>query len=106
MFPGSNTMKNRLVIILFLLGISNFPIVCLANDQPSIRVTAQKGILDLRQIDLSTSTVALHGEWQFYWRQLIKPGETDATTPTYISFPSLWKDNHVNGQQLSSDGYA
>lgn len=99
-------MKNRLVIILFLLCIGSFPIVCRPNGQPVMPVTAQKGVLDLRQIDLKTSSVSLHGEWQFYWRHLIKPGDTNTSTSTYVNFPSLWKDNKINGQQLSSDGYA
>lgn len=99
-------MKNCLVIIFSLLCIGNIPSVCLANDQPAFPISAQKGILDLRQIDLSANTISLHGEWQFYWRQLIKPGDTNITGTNYVSFPSLWKDDKVNGQQLSSDGYA
>src|ERR1700733_590517 len=99
-------MKVHLLVIIFLLGIGNTPIVCLANAQPAKPITAQKGILDLRNTDLSSRPLTLHGAWQFYWHQLIKPGDTLSSTPDYSDFPSLWKNKQVHGHQLSSDGYA
>jgi signal transduction histidine kinase len=77
-----------------------------ANEGPVPEIKAHEGVLDLRQIDLEKQQVPLNGEWGFYWRRLLSPAETNLTAPAYIQFPSLWKNNKINGQQLPSQGYA
>jgi len=66
---------------------------------------SKDGILDLRQHDLFGDPVSLNGEWQFYWDQLLSPGDK-GQNPHLIGFPSLWNDNIINGRKLSSQGYA
>src|SRR5690606_10385203 len=38
----------------------------------------------------SGQIVPLNGEWQFYWKKLLQPGETDAAEAEYIKVPSSW----------------
>jgi signal transduction histidine kinase/ActR/RegA family two-component response regulator len=77
-----------------------------AKGQPFASVTAQKGILDLRSVDLSRQSVRLYGEWAFYWRRLLQPGDTVAGPADFIAYPSLWKNIQLHGRQLPSQGYA
>jgi signal transduction histidine kinase/ActR/RegA family two-component response regulator len=67
--------------------------------------TAKKAILDLRQTDLSVTTINMSGEWAFFWHQLIKPDSLPLNT-NYIDYPKLWNDTKLNGVQLPSIGYA
>src|SRR5579872_1368362 len=91
------------LISLLLIGISSTS--CMAGGQPG--PVAQKGVLDLRKLDLSDGPVALDGEWGFFWRQLLGPDQLPAAgTPAYLPFPSLWKDLRLNGKPLTSQGYA
>jgi len=68
-------------------------------------ITAKKGILDLRNINLSKAPISLNGEWRFFWNQLIEPFNLPAASQ-FVNYPSLWKNQQVNGKQLSSQGYA
>jgi signal transduction histidine kinase/CheY-like chemotaxis protein len=66
---------------------------------------AEKGIIDLRQTDLSNKTITLSGEWQFYWQQLLtQPNLTEV--PTYVTLPQLWTATQVQGKNLPAQGYA
>ena len=67
---------------------------------------AKKGVLDLRNYDLSSKPASLNGEWSFYWKQLLQPGDSIPATHYYTVYPQLWKKKNLNGQLLSSEGYA
>ena len=75
--------------------------VCTASGQPA----AREGTIDLRTVDLSTRPVALSGQWQFFWNQLLSPGDS-AKDMRLVSFPSLWKNDQIDGRPLPSVGYA
>lgn len=91
------------LISLFLIGISSAS--CMAGGQPG--PMAQKGVLDLRRLDLADGPIALDGEWGFFWQQLLGPDQLPAAgTPAFTPFPSLWKDLRLNGKPLPSQGYA
>jgi signal transduction histidine kinase/CheY-like chemotaxis protein len=99
-------MKNLFQgFILFFFSIGIF-YVCLADGQPVNIPVASRGILDLRNQDLSAKPLALHGEWRFFWKQLLSPGDSVDTNPSFVSYPSLWKNDSFGGQKLSSQGYA
>ena len=87
-----------------LLGLLSF--CCNAQQTAPVLPLAQKGILDLRNTDLSKTPVSLNGEWRFYWKQLLQPGAVVPVSNDFIQYPSLWKGQQVNGQTLSSQGYA
>jgi len=67
--------------------------------------TFQRGVLDLRQVDLSKNSIDLDGEWGLYWHSLINPKDSSAP-PVYTEFPRLWSRTIINGKSLPSEGYA
>ncbi len=66
---------------------------------------AKSGVLDLRNTDLTNGKVLLNGEWEFYFGQLLNPGE-NPPIKTYTEFPTLWNNTTVNGKNLPAFGYA
>lgn len=99
-------MKYFRWIILAALYMGVVLPACVAKDQPVPAITAHKGVLDLRSINLNDQSVSLNGEWGFYWRRLIQPGDTVLSEPDYIPYPSLWKKNKLHGEPLPTTGYA
>ena len=74
---------------------------------PTVSISeAVQGELDLRGLDLSRGNVDLDGTWEFYWQQLLQPGDSIANPSAYISVPSVWDGVLVNGQPASGQGYA
>ena len=65
---------------------------------------AVNGVIDLRQHNFAQK-VNLDGQWLFYWKQLINPGNAPGKGVP-ISFPSLWSGTELNGEKLPSFGYA
>ena len=70
-------------IVLFL-----FTQHCAGMNIP-VHAVAKKGVLDLRSAPI-TDKIELNGEWVFYWRQLLNPGDKPAGKPTLTDFPSLY----------------
>ena len=66
-----------------------------------------EGILDLTPWKLDEQgNVDLHGEWAFYWNQLLPP-EYDAPPPSSFStLPSVWNGTVVDGKPISGMGCA
>jgi signal transduction histidine kinase/CheY-like chemotaxis protein len=63
---------------------------------------AQRGVIDLRNTDFSTSpTIELNGEWQFFWNELIQPDANVRRLPSFVEVPHLWNDY----PSLGSKGY-
>lgn len=89
-----------LFILSLILAACNISIA-----QNSSGPSAEKGVLDLRTFNLFGSPVSLKGEWLFYWKQMLFPGDT-ATETRVTNFPSLWNDNKIDGKKLPSQGYA
>ncbi|MDP4258938.1 MAG: ATP-binding protein [Bacteroidota bacterium] len=78
---------------------------CMANGPEDL--PARKGLLDLRALNLFDKAVTLDGEWGMYWERLVSPDSLRAAgSPAFTNFPTLWKDLNLNGQKLSSQGYA
>jgi signal transduction histidine kinase/ActR/RegA family two-component response regulator len=90
---------------LLLTVVATVSLRCRANDPGYVPPRAEKGVLDLRNIDLSENTSTLKGEWGFYWKQLVSPANT-GEAPAYVKFPELWRTLTINGEKLPSQGYA
>lgn len=101
------TMPTKKIILFFL-------ILCLHTSckQDSVLIShgstrAEKGIIDLRNIDFnsSSSTVKLHGEWDFYWNRFIHSEKQRTETPDSIkriyNLPGYW----TNSGQKEVYGY-
>jgi len=99
-------MKHALWIILVALFIGGCLPACRAKDEPLSAVTAHQGVLDLRSANLQEQSAPLIGEWQFYWRRLLQPGDTTSAAPDYVNYPSLWNKIKLHGQYLPVQGYA
>jgi signal transduction histidine kinase len=89
--------KTTLLLLCFVGVLSQV----LAEEKP----IAQKGILDLRNIDLKKTEVGLNGDWNFYWKEILRP-ETNFKNSKYIKFPQLWNNVTVGGLELTANGYA
>lgn len=66
---------------------------------------ASKGVLDLTDTYLEESSIALDGEWEFFWNELFDPNEIPAQSE-YVNFPSLWNDLENDTTSFSGQGYA
>src|SRR5688572_8321286 len=93
--------ETRFYILLLILCCNLSYGFASVNDSP----LAKEGILDLRNQSLQNK-VALDGEWEFYWHQLLNPGERALSAPELVRFPFRWSDHVVNGEKLPSFGYA
>ncbi|MDK2936292.1 MAG: hypothetical protein PWP62_1300 [Eubacteriaceae bacterium] len=68
---------------------------------------AREGQIDLTNTDLNTQTLALAGDWEFYWDQLLSPFFVDQGDLTgYVNFPSSWNRYVFDGETLPGQGYA
>jgi len=99
-------MKHVRWIILVALFIGGCLPACLAKDEPLATVTAHQGVLDLRSVNLQEQLAPLIGDWQFYWRRLLQPGDTLSASPDYAAYPSLWNKIKLHGQTLPVEGFA
>ncbi|HMH24325.1 MAG TPA: ATP-binding protein [Puia sp.] len=104
MLPESKIPTLAAFLLVVLTGVLA-PGLSLAKGLPDPQ--AKNGLIDLRGQDLFTRPVALDGEWGFYWKKLLTPDQVPAAgKPDYFPYPALWKDLRLNGQALSSQGYA
>ncbi|MGL1887043.1 MAG: response regulator [Reichenbachiella sp.] len=97
----------HLLIIGTLCAILNF---CSLNISASdLTPVVEKGVIDLRDWEFRTDgPVELNGEWEFYWDRLIFPEEFHSSRiePIFRSYPKLWKGDTINGEHITSKGYA
>lgn len=77
--------------------------------------TARDGVLDLRCWDFGRQgSISLDGEWEFYWQQLLTPGDfsekrNGPILPRLtgkIEVPSSWQGYLFNDQKLGGSGFA
>lgn len=90
--------------VYFLLVFFNFPGI--AQHTAPGTPAAVRGIMDLRNRDLASKPVLLNGNWNFFWKQLLEPGQLPQTTSSYAVFPQLWTEIQQGGKALPATGYA
>ncbi|MEH6570328.1 MAG: hypothetical protein V7709_14705 [Halioglobus sp.] len=74
-----------------------------ANTGPALPV-AEKGLLDLCDWSFERDgSLSLAGEWQFFWQQLIAPGDIATGQYSYQMVPALWT---TYADDLPVSGYA
>lgn len=98
----------KLWVTILLVAIVSLLFTFIATKRAVIRkdYKVEDGVLNLSNTDISTGQFPLAGKWEFYWHQLLRPGEYPVFAPSYISVPTLWNDIDLNGRPLSSNGYA
>jgi len=73
---------------------------------------AERGVLDLSEWNAARDgPVALNGQWEFYWDQLLAPDAftSDLAPPPpsgFMSLPGTWKGHVFEGRPLSGQGQA
>jgi signal transduction histidine kinase/class 3 adenylate cyclase/CheY-like chemotaxis protein len=82
-------MKAFFLLLLQLL-ISTPPVVAMTDCKPCVK----QGILDLRGwSDEAQPVINLSGDWDFYWEQLLEPGDFEKTEPRgkeHLGVPGGW----------------
>ncbi|MCC5815242.1 MAG: hypothetical protein JJT78_10830 [Leptospira sp.] len=76
--------------------------------------SAEKGILDLSTYKFNNKgKIVLHGEWEFFWKELYEPLIESGLTPRdqnnpdhYLKLPGVWNNKVVDGEKLDGSGYA
>lgn len=87
-------------------------IIMFIGCQPQQVPKAEKGVLDLTEWNLQTDgPVNLDGEWEFYWKQLLKPADflygKKLQLTDYMKVPSRWNNYKLPGdKKIGEDGYA
>ena len=99
-------MKNRLILI--ILGLLVFSSGISARVKSPLAV---KGILDLSQYAAVESfEVNLNGEWEFYWKKMLRPydfaGKKTTKPDFYGKVPSYWTDYPKDKVETGKFGYA
>ncbi|HAA12720.1 MAG TPA: ATPase [Cytophagales bacterium] len=71
------------------------------------QVEGPQGLWDVREVLSQKERVSLQGDWEFYWQQLLMPGQPTPDSVEYRSFPGLWTDlTTPDGESLPSFSYA
>ncbi|HVU97259.1 MAG TPA: ATP-binding protein [Puia sp.] len=81
-------------------------LLCILSSLPGLgqQPVAQKGVIDLRDVNLFDKHVKINGEWAFYPGRILSPDSLSTATPNYIPFPLLWKEVKIDGKPLPSQG--
>lgn len=92
-----------LLILVVLSGCSGAQ----AKETPK----AVKGVLDLSDWDFNKDgSLALSGEWEFYWEKLLTFGDftkgAGTTQTDFINLPGKWSGHKVNDHKLGGTGFA
>lgn len=83
-----------------------FLLTACSTDQYSASRYGENGVLDLGDVNFEEANpVALAGEWEFYWAQLLDPGEIeDISSPaSVVEVPANWTSY---GDEFPVEGYA
>jgi signal transduction histidine kinase len=95
-------MRIRLLLIFLFISLN--------LQSKSHDPVVSKGLLDLRSIsDRDHFIVKLNGEWEFYWKKLLRPNDFKSSniTPEYFGkVPSYWTDYPQNSVKTEKFGYA
>ncbi len=72
--------------------------------------SAVKGVIDLRKTANDNFTVKLSGEWEFYWKKLLKPDDfssgNNIKPDLFGTVPSYWTSYSAKSVKTTSMGFA
>jgi len=91
-----------IIIIFWFLSLSSLD----GGNVPS----AKNGILDLRDYNFNSGSIALQGEWKFYWKKFIAPelfkDDYASLKGKDVEVHNVWNSYIINGKDLSGIGFA
>lgn len=95
-------------LFLFVVTLIVLPVLAGCFNRPyHSDPKSEKGVTDLTEIQFETDVIQLDGEWEFYWKQLLEPGELETGLITgYIDIPSSWNKCLSTERYHSGEGYA
>lgn len=98
--------KYRRQIMIMLIVFVSFILVGCSEQGSNIKPKAEAGVLDLTPIQLNNDVINIDGQWEFFWNQLLAPGEAEAViAKKYIQIPSSW-NKYIENEEHSGYGYA
>lgn len=54
--------------------------------------------------------INLEGKWEFYWKKIIRPNQTNLFSEEkisdYFEFPSSWSGRFLDNETVNGNGYA
>jgi len=99
-------IKTRALYFLFLLLLLATDQLMAHPPEASRKVYAKNGVLDLRREKFS-EILALTGEFNCYWHQLLMPGEKPEGPSFQVNFPGIWNYYPQNKEKQNPGfGYA
>ncbi|MDA3851974.1 MAG: hypothetical protein PF447_11995 [Spirochaetaceae bacterium] len=61
----------------------------------------EEKILDLSDLDIANNNAELEGPWEFYWEQLLSPGDDFPGDSTTMEVPGEWIiPEHIQQEDL------
>ncbi|MGG1518169.1 sensor histidine kinase [Paenibacillus oryzisoli] len=99
-------MKSFVILAFWIVILSSslqpFTAAAESSAQP------REGVLDITGYGAENQRIVpLHGEWEFYWQQLLAPVDfaKGGLRPAYITVPSSWTAASLSGMDSSGRGY-
>jgi signal transduction histidine kinase/CheY-like chemotaxis protein len=107
----SQSIARRGALIAALAVLALFLGACEPRYSGKRAPEAERGVLDLRGWDFAADgPLRLSGDWEFYWRKILAPGDFTAPHPPEgradVPVPGNWDSYTVSGERLPAWGYA
>ncbi|MGU3470871.1 histidine kinase [Paenibacillus sp. D51F] len=101
-------MRKVVGIIFLVVSLSIWIPLGISSERGSEpnRLRAEKGVLDLAGWD-GSGRIALNGEWEFYWNELLPPGAaSEQGAPSWMEVPGVWSGGQASGEEWPAYGAA
>ncbi len=104
-------MNLRLTFVLLTLCLLGMVGCQVVQPNPNNAPQAESGVLRLSAWDFEQDgPIALRGEWEFYWEQLLTPQDFQQASPPqqtgYVTLPKSWTNHQLEGRTFPDEGYA
>jgi len=97
------SLLNKLIQFIFVVWL-----ILLSGCSDLQKASSDHGNLVLEDWDFEKDgVVGLKGEWDFYWKQLLEPGDSALLySESKITLPGVWNDRREGNKKLDGNGYA
>ncbi len=92
-------MKTKVVLYTLLALLYSTVVLATIPSDSNQSPQAKNGVIDLRGESFSDG-IELDGQWNFYWQQLINPGDQISHKGILVDFPFRWDGYLLNGKKL------